>query len=77
MPLFYFPPDQPVVVRQLNKDGGPNNGADFPAMTYVYVSSDDSWRIRDPKSGNWIGYDTLGVPEAYRAQVLLLTAAYE
>ena len=71
MPLFFFPPDQPVVVRQLT-----NNGAGFPVMTYVYVSTDDSWRIRDPKSGTWIDYDTLGVPEIYRAQVLLLVAAY-
>lgn len=76
MALFFFPPGQPVDV-QPDPNGQSTDGSSYPVMTYVYVSSDDSWCIRDPKSGNWIGYDTLGVPEAYRAQVLLLTAAYE
>lgn len=76
MALFFFPPGQPVIV-QPDPKGQSTDGSDYPVMTYVYVGSDDSWRIRDPKTNNWIAYDTLGVPEIYRAQVLLLTAAYE
>lgn len=76
MALFFFPPDKPVVV-QPNPHKRATDGSDYPVMTYVYVGSDDTWRIRDPKTGTWIAYDTLGVPESYRAQVLLLTAAYD
>lgn len=76
MALFFFPPGQPVVVKETPYKR-PTDGSDFPNMTYVYVSSDDSWRIRDPKTGNWIGFDVMGVPESYRAQVLLLSAAYD
>lgn len=76
MVMFFFPPKQPVDV-QPDPKGQSTDGSAYPVMTYVYVSSDDSWRIRDPKTGNWIGYDALGVPEQYRAQVLLLSAAYD
>ena len=45
-------------------------------MSFLYNSTADVWMVLDPKSGNWINYLQEGVPEIYKAQVLLLTAAY-
>lgn len=46
------------------------------AMSFLYNPKSDVWMVLDPKSGNWITYMAEGVPEIYRAQVLLLVAAY-
>lgn len=71
MPLFRFYLDHPVGIHHEQPDNR------YPTWSYLYEPEHDLWRIPDPKSGQWIVYDALGVPEAYRAQVLLLTAAYE
>lgn len=72
MAMFYFPPNEEVVISS-NKDPVPRV---FVPLTYAYNGMADLWYIRDPKSGNWITYMAEGVPEIYRAQVLLLVAAY-
>lgn len=45
-------------------------------MTFLYNSKSDMWLVLDPKSNNVITFMHAGVPEIYRAQVLLLVAAY-
>ena len=45
-------------------------------MSFVYDGKEDKWYVKDPKTNNWITFMVDGVPEIYRAQVLLLVAAY-
>ena len=45
-------------------------------MSFVYDGKEDKWYVKDPKTNNWIIFMAEGVPEIYRAQVLLLVAAY-
>ena len=49
---------------------------ELEAMSFLYNTKADVWMVLDPKSGNWINFMAEGVPEIYRAQVLLLVAAY-
>lgn len=70
MPLFLFQPDQEVVVRSNAPMG------DYPPMSFIYNSNEDRWFVKDPKTNNWIVYMQEGVPEYYKAQMLLLIAAY-
>jgi hypothetical protein len=72
MALFIFEPDKEVIVYEgLNK-----KLLEHPPMSYAYISVTDEWHIRDPKTLTWINFRHEGVPEIYRTQVLLLTAAY-
>lgn len=75
MALFLFEPDKEVLVFDTPADKT-NRLVEAGPMSYVYITGNDEWRIRDPKSGNWITFMHAGVPEIYRAQVLLLVAAY-
>lgn len=70
MPFFVFQPDQEVVVRNTPPLG------EYEPMSFAYSSKDDTWYVKDPKTTNWITFMVDGVPEIYRAQVLLLVAAY-
>ena len=70
MPFFLFQPDQEVVVRNVPPFG------DYPPMTFIYNSRVGRWFVKDPKTNNWLDYMQEGVPEYYKAQMLLLTAAY-
>ncbi len=70
MAFFLFQPEQEVVVQS-----SPPLGIHEP-MSFIYNSKEDKWYVKDPKTSNWIGFMTEGVPEIYRAQVLLLVAAY-
>ena len=72
MPFFLFQPEKEVEVFAsiMNQD------QDIEPLSYLYNSKTDIWVVLDPKSGNWINYMVEGVPEIYRAQVLLLVAAY-
>ena len=76
MALFLFEPDKEVLVFDTPIDKT-KRLIEAKPMSYVYITGNDEWRIRDPKTGNWIGFDVMGVPESYRAQVLLLSAAYD
>ena len=76
MALFLFEPDKEVLVFDTPADKAKRLVEAGP-MSYVYITGNDEWRIRDPKTGNWIEFDVMGVPESYRAQVLLLSAAYD
>ena len=72
MPFFLFQPEKEVevfasIINQSHR---------VEAMSFLYSPKSDVWRVLDPKSGNWITYMAEGVPEIYRAQVLLLVAAY-
>ena len=73
MPYFLFEPDAPVAVptRQPFAEN-------HPYWTYMYVAGlgMDKWFIRDTKQVRWLEVQPEGVPETYRAQVLLLVAAY-
>lgn len=75
MALFLFEPDKEVQVFNTTADKAKHLNEAEP-MSYVYITGNDEWRIRDPKSGNWITFMHAGVPEIYRAQMLLLVAAY-
>ena len=72
MTFFLFQPEKDVEVFTsiMNQD------EDIEPLSYIYNSKTDVWMVLDPKSGNWINYMAEGVPEIYRAQVLLLVAAY-
>lgn len=72
MTFFLFQPDKEVEVFTsiMNQD------EDIEPLSYLYNSKTDIWVVLDPKSGNWINYMAEGVPEIYRAKVLLLVAAY-
>ena len=72
MPFFLFQPEKEVEVFTsiMNQD------EDIEPLSYLYNPKSDVWMVLDPKSGNWINYMAEGVPEIYRAQVLLLVAAY-
>lgn len=72
MTFFLFQPEKEVEVFAsiMNQD------QDIEPLSYLYNSKTDIWVVLDPKSGNWINYMVEGVPEIYRAQVLLLSAAY-
>ena len=72
MTFFLFRPDKEVEVFASIM----NQSSQIDAMSYIYNSKTDTWVVLDPKSGNWINYMAEGVPEIYRAQVLLLVAAY-
>ena len=72
MAFFLFQPEKEVEVG----DAWMNQGRQFSPMSFLYNSKTDMWMVLDPKSGNWINYMAEGVPELYRAQVLLLVAAY-
>ena len=72
MAMFYFPPNEEVVISS-NPDPVPRV---FAPLTYVYDGMAGIWYIRDPKTSSWIKILQEGVPEIYKAQVLLLTAAY-
>ena len=72
MAYFLFQPDKEVEVG----DAWMNQGRAIEPLSYLYNSKTDIWAVLDPKSGNWINYMAEGVPEIYRAQVLLLVAAY-
>ena len=68
--LFQPEKDVEVFTSIMNQD------EDIEPLSYIYNSKTDVWMVLDPKSGNWINYMVEGVPEIYRAQVLLLVAAY-
>lgn len=72
MTFFLFQPEKEVEVFTsiMNQD------EDIEPLSFIYNSKSDVWVVLDPKSGNWINYMAEGVPEIYRAQVLLLVAAY-
>ena len=72
MTFFLFQPEKDVEVFTsiMNQD------EDIEPLSYIYNSKTDVWMVLDPKSGNWINFMAEGVPEIYRAQVLLLVAAY-
>ena len=72
MAFFLFQPEKEVEVFAsiMNQD------QDIEPLSFIYNSKSDVWVVLDPKSGNWINYMVEGVPEIYRAQVLLLVAAY-
>lgn len=72
MPFFLFQPEKDVEVFAsiMNQD------EDIEPLSFLYNPKSDVWMVLDPKSGNWITYMAEGVPEIYRAQVLLLVAAY-
>ena len=72
MTFFLFQPEKEVEVFAsiMNQD------QDIEPISFIYNSKSDVWVVLDPKSGNWINYMVEGVPEIYRAQVLLLVAAY-
>ena len=72
MTFFLFQLDKEVEVG----DAWMNQGCAIEPLSYLYNSKTDIWAVLDPKSGNWINYMVEGVPEIYRAQVLLLVAAY-
>ena len=72
MPFFLFQPEKEVeVLTSIH-----NQSRQVEAMSVLYNPKADVWMVLDPKSGNWINYMAEGVPEIYRAQVLLLVAAY-
>ena len=72
MAYFLFQPDKEVkVVTSIMNLSRP-----IDTMSFLYNPKADVWMVLDPKSGNWITYMAEGVPEIYRAQVLLLVAAY-
>ena len=72
MTFFLFQPEKEVEVFTsiMNQD------EDIEPLSFLYNPKSDVWMVLDPKSGNWINYMVEGVPEIYRAQVLLLVAAY-
>ena len=72
MTFFLFQPEKEVEVFTSIM----NQSHRVEAMSFLYNSKADMWVVLDPKSGNWINYMADGVPEIYRAQVLLLVAAY-
>lgn len=72
MTFFLFQPEKEVEIG----DAWMNLGRAIEPLSYMYNSKTDVWMVLDPKSGNWITYMAEGVPEIYRAQVLLLVAAY-
>ncbi len=72
MTFFLFQPEKEVEVFTSIM----NQSDRVEAMSFIYNSKTDVWAVLDPKSGNWITYMAEGVPEIYRAQVLLLVAAY-
>ena len=72
MALFLFQPEKEVEVG----DAWMNQGRTIEYLSYLYNSKTDIWAVLDPKSNNWINFMVEGVPEIYRAQVLLLVAAY-
>lgn len=72
MAFFLFQPEKEVEIG----DAWMNQGRQFSPMTFLYNSKTDMWMVLDPKSNNFIEFMHAGVPEIYRAQVLLLVAAY-
>lgn len=72
MTFFLFQPEKDVEVFTsiMNQD------EDIEPLSFLYNPKSDVWMVLDPKSGNWINFMAEGVPEIYRAQVLLLVAAY-
>ena len=72
MAYFLFQPEKEVEVFTsiMNQD------EDIEPLSFLYNPKSDVWMVLDPKSGNWINFMAEGVPELYRAQVLLLVAAY-
>ena len=72
MAFFLFQPEKEIeVLTSITYQS-----RDLEAMSLLYNPKTDVWMVLDPKSGNWITYMAEGVPEIYRAQVLLLVAAY-
>ncbi len=79
MAFFLFQPDKDYeVLKSVANPTGKyiSEVADIAPMSFLYNSKADVWMVLDPKSNNWIDYLQEGVPEYYKAQVLLLTAAY-
>ena len=76
MTFFLFKPDKKVEVVTSIMNQIMNHSRQIDAMSFLYNPKSDVWMVLDPKSGNWITYMAEGVPEIYRAQVLLLVAAY-
>ena len=72
MAYFLFQPDKEVEVG----DAWMNQNRTIKYLSYIYNTKTDMWVILDPKSNQWITFMAEGVPEIYRAQVLLLVAAY-
>lgn len=72
MTFFLFQPDKEVEVFTSFM----TQSRQIEPMSFLYNTKVDVWMVLDPKSGNWINYMAEGVPEIYRAQVLLLVAAY-
>ena len=72
MTYFLFQPDKEVEIG----DAWLNQGRAIEHLSYLYNTKTDVWLILDPKSNQWITFMAEGVPEIYRAQVLLLVAAY-
>ena len=79
MTYFLFQPDKDYeVLKSIVIPSGKviNEYRDLAPMSFLYNSKIDMWRVLDPKSNNFITFMVEGVPEIYRAQVLLLVAAY-
>ena len=72
MTFFLFEPEKEVEVLTSIM----NQSRELEAMSFLYNPKADVWMVLDPKSGYWINFMAEGVPEIYRAQVLLLVAAY-
>ena len=72
MTFFLFQPEKEVEVLTSIM----NQSCELEAMSFIYNSKTDVWVVLDPKSNNFIEFMHAGVPEIYRAQVLLLVAAY-
>ena len=73
MAIFIFEPDKEVQVITAQ------NVAELPEtvpMTFMYLSKQGTWHVHNPKTNKMIPFMQEGVPEIYKAQVLLLTAAY-
>lgn len=70
MAYFLFQPDKEFEVVQSFPV------TDVADMSYLYISKNGSWMVMNPKTRSFIPFMQEGVPEIYKAQVLLLTAAY-
>ena len=72
MAIFIFEPDKEVQIYVEYSLIIP----EIAPMSFMYLSTQGTWHIHDPKSNKMIPFMQEGVPEIYRAQALLLTAAY-
>ena len=72
MAIFIFEPDKEVQVITAQNAALPVT----EPMSFMYLSKQGTWHVHDPKTNKMIPFMQEGVPEIYKAQMLLLTAAY-